>query len=295
MSRNFYPSLAAAVAGSFGPGVAVVRSAPLSGGDINEARRLSLSNGAEAFVKSNTAANQAFFAAEEQGLWAIAATHTIRTPAVLARGRDGTTSFLMLELVCSGPRAPRFWETFGHQLAAMHQADTSALVPGFGFPADNFIGATPQHNSPRERWADFFRDCRLAPQIALARHWFDHRTLEHFECLLNRLDRLLPEPGTPSLLHGDLWSGNFLVGPEGHAWLIDPAAYVGHCEADLAMTELFGGFAPGFYDAYREVNPLEPGYRERRDLYNLYHLLNHLNLFGGGYLGAVLSTLGRYA
>jgi fructosamine-3-kinase len=296
MNHTLFSSLEEAVTACFGPGVSIVRSASLSGGDINEARRLTLSTGEEVFVKSNTAANRAFFEAEEQGLRAIAAAGTIRTPAVLARGVDEgrNTSFLLLELLRSGRRVPDFWERFGHELAALHRADTSAFVPGFGFPSDNFIGATPQRNSPRPRWTDFFRDCRLAPQIALAERWFDHATLERFERLLSRLGDLLPEPEAPSLLHGDLWSGNFLVGPDGCAWLIDPAAYVGHAEADLAMTELFGGFAPAFYAAYREANPLEPGYRERRDLYNLYHLLNHLNLFGAGYLGAVRETLKRY-
>lgn len=293
MNQNFYPSLKAALTGCFGSGVVVTRSERLSGGDINDARCLKLSSGEELFVKSNTSANRAFFEAEEQGLRAIAATDTIGTPRVLARGVDGDTSFLMLEMVRGGPRNSRFWERFGQQLSALHSADTSGLVPGFGFPADNFIGAAPQHNSPRERWVDFFRVCRLTPQLAMARHWFDARTLERFERLLSRLEILLPEPEAPSLLHGDLWSGNFLVGPDGLAWLIDPAAYVGHAEADLAMSELFGGFSPTFYAAYREANPLEPGYRERRDLYNLYHLLNHLNLFGGGYLGAVLETLRR--
>ena len=108
------------------------------------------------------------------------------------------------------------------------------------------------------------------------------------------LDRYLVEPEKPSLVHGDLWSGNFITGSDGQAWLIDPAVYVGHAEADLAMTELFGGFHPRFYAAYREVNPLQPGYEQRRDLYNLYHLLNHLNLFGRGYLSSVLRILSRY-
>ena len=113
--------------------------------------------------------------------------------------------------------------------------------------------------------------------------------------LLDRLEDFLVEPAHPFLLHGDLWSGNYITGNDGQAWLIDPAVYVGHAEADLAMTELFGGFAPAFYSAYGQVNPLQPGYEQRRDLYNLYHLLNHLNLFGGGYLSAVLRILNRYS
>ena len=112
--------------------------------------------------------------------------------------------------------------------------------------------------------------------------------------LLDHLEAYLPEPGFPSLLHGDLWGGNYIVGNDGEAWLIDPAAYVGHYEADLAMTELFGGFPQRFYHAYSEVNPIDAGYGERRDLYNLYHLLNHLNLFGGSYFGAVRRVLHAY-
>ena len=115
------------------------------------------------------------------------------------------------------------------------------------------------------------------------------------QSLLDHLDQYLTEPAFPSLLHGDLWGGNFVTGPDGHAWLIDPAVYVGHFEADLAMTELFGGFKRAFYDAYREANEIPPGYYDRRDLYNLYHLLNHLNLFGGSYLAPVRDTLRRYA
>ena len=110
-----------------------------------------------------------------------------------------------------------------------------------------------------------------------------------------RLEDYLTEPEAPSLLHGDLWGGNFVTGPDGYAWLIDPAVYVGHAEADLAMTELFGGFAPNFYASYREANPVAPGYADRRELYNLYHLLNHLNLFGGGYYGSVMRIIKRYA
>ena len=141
---------------------------------------------------------------------------------------------------------------------------------------------------------DFFRDCRLIPQMEMAGRYFDSSHRADFRRLLDRLPDLLPEPKAPSLLHGDLWSGNFITGTDGRAWLIDPAVYVGHAEADLAMTELFGGFSDRFYAAYREVSPLDPGYRERRDLYNLYHLLNHLNLFGAGYLSSVMEIVRRY-
>ena len=292
-----YESLAAAITSCFGAGISIERRDYVGGGDINDACCLRLSNGERVFLKSNTAANYAFFEAEAAGLGAIAATHSIGTPKLLALGLDRRkgVSFLMMELV-SGAKNADFWEDFGHCLANMHLADASAFVPGgrFGFFQDNFIGAGPQENTPAERWIDFFRQRRLEPQIRRAYHYFDSGLRPKISRVMDRLDDLLLEPKAPSLLHGDLWAGNYLTGPDGRAWLIDPAAYVGHAEADLAMTELFGGFSPAFYAAYRQTNPLEPGYADRRDLYNLYHLLNHLNLFGPGYLSSVLRIIARY-
>lgn len=293
-----YSSLEEAVRAVFGPTVTIVKRERVGGGDINEASCLTLSSAERVFVKSNTAANRRFFETESLGLRAIAATGTISTPKVLGRGVDQAQgkSFLLLEQLPRSRGGRRFWEDFGHALAALHRADTHPFVPGgrYGFLADNFIGATPQSNAPGDSWADFFRSRRLEPQFRRAQRWFDASTLRRIDTFLDRLDSLLPEPEHPSLLHGDLWSGNYLVGPDGQAWLIDPAVYVGHAEADLAMTELFGGFAPAFYAAYRECSPLEAGYEERRTVYNLYHLLNHLNLFGGGYLGSVRSSLSRF-
>ena len=138
-------------------------------------------------------------------------------------------------------------------------------------------------------------ECRLEFQIKLAQHYFDPRTLRQAASMLDHLDRWIEEPAFPSMLHGDLWSGNALCGRMGEPVLIDPAVYIGHFEADLAMTELFGGFPPAFYNAYKEVNPVPAGYQERRDLYQLYHLLNHLNLFGSAYYGAVTRIIRRYA
>ena len=294
-----YESLEAAAAGCFGGDVVIEASSPVGGGDINDAACLRLSNGAGVFVKSNTLANEAFFEAEEAGLRAIAATDTIRTPALLCRGRDRRKgiSFLMMEMVRGGPRAPDFWETFGRNLARMHGAETGAFVRRgrFGFLRDNFIGACAQSNGEADSWIAFFRDRRLRPQLERAAGYFDAAVRRRAGRLLDRLDALLAEPVRPSLLHGDLWSGNFITGTDGQAWLIDPAAYVGHAEADLAMTELFGGFSERFYRGYQELAPLDRGYRERRDLYNLYHLLNHLNLFGAGYLSAAVGVILRYS
>ncbi len=293
-----YPSLAEAVCGCFGQHVHIRLMSPVAGGDINEARSVLLSNGQQVFVKSNRVGAAPMFAAEAQGLQAIASTGTLRTPHLLCRGVDTERgiSFLMMELVRSAGKAPDYWEAFGHALAAMHLADTQALSGSsrFGFEADNYIGATPQRNEGRDSWIDFFRDCRLSPQLHMARRYLDAGARRMADRLLDRLDGLLAEPDRPSLLHGDLWSGNILAGADGQAWLIDPAAYVGHAEADLAMTELFGRLPEAFYGAYREVGQISPDYAQRRDLYNLYHLLNHLNLFGPGYLSAVLAALRRY-
>lgn len=274
-------------------GAEPLRFSAISGGDINEAFKLTLTDGTQVFMKANRSMPVAFFEAEAEGLNAIRETKAIRVPGVIAVGQDARFgAYLLLEWVEAGRPFRDFWEDFGRALAAMHRAPASDR---FGWGTDNFIGASAQVNALRESWVDFFRDCRLAPQFRKAERWFDAPARKRAAHLLDHLDDHLPEPARPSLLHGDLWSGNFIAGPDGRAWLIDPAVYVGCAEADLAMTELFGGFRPAFYAAYREANPLPPGYEKRRDLYNLYHLLNHLNLFGGGYLGAVLDIVRRYS
>ena len=272
-------------------GAQLADAVPVSGGDINAAYRLTLTDGTRVFMKANRSAYTAFFQAEADGLAAIRETGAIGVPAVIASGSDERYgSFLLLEWIEAAHQKSNFWETFGRNLARMHLADAGC----FGWKHDNYIGSTPQINMPHESWISFFRNCRLAPQFKRAQHWFDAVMRQRITRLLDHLDDILVEPPRTSLLHGDLWPGNFTIGSDGQAWLIDPAVYVGHAEADLAMTELFGGFHPRFYAAYQEVNPFQAGYAERRDMYNLYHLLNHLNLFGGGYLSSVDRILRRY-
>ena len=274
-------------------GTAEFTAQSVSGGDINRAYRLA-AGGRYIFMKANRRENLPFFEAETDGLRALAETETIRVPAVLACGTDRQYgAFLLLEW-SQGIPAENFFENFAHRLALMHRADTGRFVKGFGFRRDNFIGASKQENTAEESWVVFYRDHRLVPQIRKAQDWFDSADRKRIGTLLEHLENYLPEPVFPSLLHGDLWSGNYLTGNDGEAWLIDPAVYVGHYEAELAMTELFGGFPHAFYEAYREVNPIDGEYRERRDLYNLYHLLNHLNLFGGVYLESVRHILRFY-
>ena len=295
-----YTSLASALVSLFGSSVAIARTDRVSGGDINKSYALTLNTGDRIFMKANAKENAAFFTAEATGLSAIAATGAIGTPHILCTGTDDGEevgySFLLLSYVESDKKRADYWETFAHELSAMHNADTTAFVNGgrFGFLQDNFIGARGQVNTPAEKWIPFFRENRLAPQFKATDAYFSSADRTRITKLLDHLDDFLVEPEAPSLLHGDLWSGNVLCGSDGKAILIDPAAYIGHAEADLAMTELFGGFPPTFYAAYREVRPLQNGYEERRDLYNLYHLLNHLNMFGQSYLGAVQSIVAEY-
>lgn len=295
-----FTSLNNALESLFGEDAKIMQSDRVFGGDINDAYSLTLSNGERIFMKSNTRKNAAFFQAEALGLQALAQTGCIGTPRILGSGTQAGTNgyaFLLLESIDGKPPVKDYWELFARQLSKMHQAPTKDFVPNgtYGFLQDNFIGAGPQCNAARDSWVTFFRDCRLEPQFRMADRYFDAADRKRILALLDHLGNYLTEPDCPSLLHGDLWSGNFMTGSDGRAWLIDPAAYVGHAEADLAMTELFGGFSPVFYAAYRDAFPMQSGYKDRRDLYHLYHLLNHLNLFGGSYLAGVLRTVRRYS
>ena len=296
---KLFSTLQEALTSLFGNGIQIQRIQSISGGDINDAFGLSLSDGNSIFMKSNAMGNLAYFTAEMQGLSAIAHTGTIQTPRILACGTDEerNCSFLLLEQIHAGKRVGDYWETLGHQLAELHKSSTKEFVLDgkYGFLEDNYIGAGEQINTEKDSWISFFRDCRLEPQFRRAADYFSIEDLKRINRLLDHMGDILIEPEHPSLLHGDLWSGNVMVGEDGKAWLIDPAVYVGHAEADLAMTELFGGFASGMYTAYQEISPLQPGYEDRRDLYNLYHLLNHLNLFGGSYLLSVMRIVNRYS
>ena len=294
-------SLEEAIAILFGENVRIVSRRAVYGGDINESYRLSLSEGTAIFMKSNIYKNLSFFEAEAKGLHALQGAGTIGVPKVLGIGTDKKLgiSFILMEYLEAAPRVRNYWEIFGRELASLHLVNSSRFVSEesnlrFGFEADNYIGASPQKNILKENWITFFRECRLLPQIKMAEGYFDSSVRGQCEKLLGHLESYLVEPEFPSLIHGDLWSGNAVCGPDGKAWILDPAAYVGHFEAELAMTELFGGYPTQFYDAYHEVNRIDSGYRDRRDLYNLYHMLNHLNLFGGSYYGSVRRILNKY-
>lgn len=294
-----FSSLENALTSLFGNNIKIIRTDRVAGGDINQAYRLTLNDGTCVFMKANTKENASFFTAEAAGLNAITQTKAIGTPRILGSGLDNGRgcSFLLMEFITAKTRISNYWETFAKELAAMHQAETTDFVTEgiYGFSHDNYIGAKNQTNTVQNSWIPFFRDYRLKPQFKCAAGYFDKTDLKNIDRLLERINDILVEPEHPSLLHGDLWSGNVITGNDGKAWLIDPAVYVGHAEADIAMTELFGGFPPAFYSAYQKAAPLQPGYDRRRDLYNLYHLLNHLNLFGRSYLSSVKRIVEKYS
>lgn len=299
---HFFSSLSSALEALRGPGTGIQSEKRVYGGNINDARRLTLTDGTVLFMKSNTLSGEAMFRAEFAGLTALRRTRTLPVPEPLCFGKDKEKgiSFLLMEYISPGPRRKDYWEVLGRSLAAMHRADTTYLHMGtagplYGFPEDNFIGSSPQVNSWKGSWSGFFAACRLEPQVRMAHSALPQGVRRQFSALLENLDRYMPEPSFPSLLHGDLWSGNVMTGPDGRAIIMDPAVYAGSFEADLAMTALFGGFPESFYAAYREVTPIDPSYRDRKDLYNLYHLLNHLNLFGEAYYYDVLAVLRKYA
>lgn len=289
-------SLSAAVAALRGDGVSLRSEQHLGGGSINEARRLQLSDGTRLFLKRNRLSHEGLFREEARGLLALRTEGGPRVPQPLALFEDDRYQYLLMEYVAPGGRSPAAWAMLGRRLAVLHASRRSERA---GFPRDNHIGSTPQINTWSDDWHSFFARHRLLYQVELAARsgLADASLVRGVERLAARLGELLPDcdDASPGILHGDLWGGNVMMAESGEPVLIDPAAYYGHREADLAMTELFGGFSSAFYDAYREQWPLVPGYSERRDIYNLYHLLNHLNLFGRSYLSSCVSIVRSYA
>ncbi len=285
-----------AVTAAFGKQVKIEKKRAVYGGDINDSMLLCLSDGRELFIKINSREKLDMFRAEEAGLKAIASTGAIRVPKTIASGATDEGSYLLMEYIKEGQKAKDFWENFANALADMHSYETGGFLTGgnFGFRMDDNIGATKQVNTPCMTWLEFFSKNRLGFQFELAGHYFSSSDRRKTEKLMEKLPDLIMEPERPALIHGDLWAGNFITGSDGQAMLIDPAVYVGHPEADIAMTELFGGYAGSFYRAYRERGLIGYGYGDRKDLYNLYHLLNHLNLFGSSYYPAVMRTVEKY-
>lgn len=266
----------------------ITQQRAVGGGCINESYLIS--DGArQFFVKMNQTTAQEMFQAEADGLRELARAGAIRVPAVIASGRAEGRAWLVLEALTLDGRADA--AALGRQLAALHRQQAD----GFGWWRDNSIGSSPQYNRWHADWPGFWAEQRLAPQLALAA---GRVGAERLQALGERLLAVLPAlfegyRPLPSLLHGDLWSGNHGYTEQGKPVLFDPAVYYGDRETDLAMTELFGGFGADFYAAYQAAWPLAPGYANRKTLYNLYHVLNHYTLFGGGYAGQAEQMMQR--
>lgn len=262
----------------------------VSGGCINNAVKLDTEEG-DLFLKWNEHQPSEMFALEADGLSQLQDTSTVLTPKVISFGEIQGTGYLLLEYLPPCSPQTGYWETLGTQLAAMHR-HTSSL---FGWPQNNFIGKLVQKNEQRRSWIDFFVENRLEVQLGLAIYHghIDQKFAAKFRQIYAVLPGELPDE-KPALIHGDLWSGNVMPGHGGHPYLIDPAVYYGHREVDLAFSILFGGFDRKFYQAYHAAFPLLPDFESRADLYNLYPLLVHVNLFGTSYLSGVEKTLYKY-
>ncbi len=266
----------------------VVAKSPVGGGCINQGMIIQTQTGQSFFLKVNSSAPADMFTREAEGLDALRVQDGPAVPQPLLHGPD----FLLMEDLSPAPRARGYWESFGLKLAALH----AHTAERFGFHSDNYIGSTPQPNPWTDDGFAFFSQHRLVymARLAFDRGLLDISLVQQVERLAAQLAERVPvQP--PSLIHGDLWSGNAITDARGGPAIIDPAAHYGWAEAELAMTTLFGSFPAVFYRAYESVRPLETGYRRRFPIYNLYHLLNHVYIFGRGYLGQVQTILRRFS
>ncbi|MFW5887945.1 MAG: fructosamine kinase family protein, partial [Bacteriovoracia bacterium] len=266
----------------------IILGSSVGGGCIADARSFSDETGKKYFYKS--ANGNAMFVKEAHGLEELDKAKAIRVPEVICYDND----FLVLEWIEGGAPKKDFFKKFGKAFAKLHKY----YGEEFGFFEDNFIGSSIQKNTPPcSSWIEFYYEHRLMFQLKLLQQ--KNKSTPELEKALEKLRPVLKVllqecDEEPSLLHGDLWSGNYMIDASGEASLIDPAVYYGHREADLAMTKLFGGFSNDFYKAYQEEYPLQDGYQKREPLYKLYHILNHYTLFGGGYYSQAMSILNHY-
>ena len=276
-----FDSIAAAIAGRTGIPFSVSSASPVSGGSIHRAWHID-DGSRHYFVKTNELAAAPMFAAEAQGLQALSAA-VVPAPTFVTLGQSESRAFLVLEYLDLATLDRAGGARLGAALAQLHRVSGDS----FGWHEDNFIGATPQCNAPHPGWPHFFGERRLRPQLQLAlQNGMDKSLVANGHAIIERIGGLFVDyRPAPSLLHGDLWSGNAAQTRDGTPVVFDPACYYGDRETDIAMAELFGGFPTSFFAAYRAAWPLDSGYETRKPLYNLYHILNHFNLFGCAYLG----------
>ncbi|MES2796727.1 MAG: fructosamine kinase family protein [Bacteroidota bacterium] len=259
-------------------------------GNFNLAARVETKTG-KYFIKWNKGDHEGMFESEAKSMELIRETNTVHVPKVYGYGKKPDGSYLMLDFVAESSKKSDYWQDFGRKLAALHAHSHE----NFGLHFNNYVGALPQINDYSKDGIQFFIEKRLNYQVerAVQENKIDSKLANDFQKLNLLLPNILPNE-KPALLHGDLWSGNLMVGSTGHASLVDPSAYYGFREADIAFTTLFGGFPIDFYEAYNEVKHLEPGFKNRIDLYNLYPLMVHTNLFGGSYLESVKRIIAKY-
>jgi protein-ribulosamine 3-kinase len=282
------PFILDSIAESSGKPLRFKNISPVSGGCINQCFKIEGVDSSCVFLKKNRKSFLPFFKAEAQALREIKATDTVQVPQVISFGESESSSFLVLEFLTEGRAARNGQYQLGEQLAQMH------LHPKeyFGWEQDNCIGATPQPNPSSTDWISFYRDHRLHHQFNLAKK--KGRTFDGKIDLLDNLEAFFVGYSPhPSVLHGDLWGGNTGYTQTGDPFIFDPATYYGDRETDLAFTYMFGGFDSSFYQGYEQVSPLHKGFQTRKILYNLYHELNHFNLFGGGYANSAQSSINQ--
>jgi protein-ribulosamine 3-kinase len=265
----------------------------LSGGCISDAYKITTNDKSVFFLKYNPSTSNDMFVREANGLTELAKSDAIRVPEVLGFDDD----YILLEYISTGNKKKNFFEEFGRNFAEMHKFTSES----FGFFEDNYIGSNPQKNIPAEKeksnWVEYYFNKRILFQFKLSEKLGNstEELRKWISILENKIQEIIGNSNEkPALLHGDLWSGNYMVDENGSAVLIDPAVYYGNREADLGMTKLFGGFGSEFYKTYNEIFPLEDGYEYRENIYKLYHILNHLNLFGGGYYSQAISLIKFY-
>lgn len=263
----------------------------VGGGSISSTYKL-LSTDRFFFLKLNSSPMaEVMFRAEVRGLEILNRYSQFDIPEVITLSSDGERAYLIMELIESAAKTKTYWQELGTKLAALHRNNSAK----FGLEEDNFIGSLPQKNKLENDWPTFFINQRIVPMIKTAsnNNLIEKGERVKLESSLSKIIELMPvEP--PALIHGDLWSGNQITNAQGEPCLIDPAVYYGHREMDIAFSHLFGGFESEFYQSYQEAFPMEPGFSQRIDLYNLYPLLVHLNLFGRSYISQINSTTSRF-
>ena len=283
-----WTEIARTITQATGQEFAIANTKSVSGGCINQGYKIS-SDEAEYFVKLNDASQIEMFVAEAIGLKQMYATGTITVPQPICYGTVESASYIVLQWLDLGRGNSQSYREMGRQLATMHRQGTAER---FGWERNNTIGSTPQINTQDDNWADFFAEQRIGYQLKLAKRRGGNfpDTKKVVEAVRNKLADRVPQV---SLVHGDLWSGNAAIAADGSPVILDPATYYGDRETDLAMSELFGGFPAAFYQGYNEAWQLDSSYQGRKNIYNLYHVLNHFNLFGGGYANQAKRIIGQ--